>query len=429
MEKLMKLAKQAVDQAEIYYTESVSDSLSFTDSKFDKADTSLRSGMALRIIKDGRIGYAHTRNLLSAESLLDQAIQSSKEGMSVNFQMPLTTKVKELNSYNPAIEKISKKDLISQAKKMIEYVQKRTDGQLNLSFGYGTDKAGIINSAGTSLEERESSFYIVAELIFPGTGSGLYKYIQSRELSDFPYAKLDEMIDLFLISKNEVIPCTGKLPVIFADGSISVFLNRFMAAASPVSIYNKVSPLLNRFGEQIVSDKFTLWQDPHDMELLSCTAFDGEGMPTQKLTFIDKGTFKAIPLDLNYAEKLGMLPTGNGLRGAIEGQPSAQPINYCIATGNKSLAEMIASIDKGLIVQSLMGGHSGNVLNGDYSVGVSTGFYIEKGRIVGRVKDCLLSGNAYESLSNIAEIENSYPNPTSSKIPSILIDGMNVAGK
>ncbi|MDD3234710.1 MAG: TldD/PmbA family protein [Candidatus Cloacimonetes bacterium] len=429
MERLLKLATQAADQAEVFYSNDSSDDLSFTDSKLEKADTSISSGIALRVIKDGKIGLAHTRNLLDREALVKQALLSAKDGMEVGFSFPLTTNLPKLNTYNPAIENLSKKDLVEEGKRMLTYIKEKTGGQVNAGFGYSISEGGIMNSAGTCLSQKDSYYWVYAMLVFPGTGSGLFKVSSSNGYKTLNKEELDEMIELFLLSRTEVVPETKKMPVIFAESSHFALLSRFFAAASPANFYNKVSPLLNRIGEQIVSPKLNLWQDPFDPEFVSSTAFDTEGSPTQKLSFIDKGIFRAIPTDLNYANKLGLAPTGNGLRNSIEASPSPQAFNICMGTGDKSLKEMIASIDKGIIVQSLMGAHSGNILNGEYSVGVSSGFYIENGVITGRVKDCMISGNAYETLMNVSEIENKCNKSSSNKLPSILCDGVSVAGK
>ena len=429
MEKLLKLATAMADQAELFYASDTGDSLGFTDGKLDKADTSMSAGIALRVIKDGKIGLAHTRNLLDREALVNQALLSAKDGMDVGFSFPQTAHVPPTNSYDPSIEKINKKDLVEEGRKLIDYIAKRTGGQVNAGFGYSISEGGIMNSAGTNLFDKSSDYWVYAMLVFPGTGSGLFKLSTGKKHLELEREQIEEMIELFMLSQNQIVPETKKMPVIFADSSHSALLSRFFAAASPASFYNKVSPLMNRIGEQIVSSKLSLWQDPFDMELSNQVSFDGEGTPTRKLSFIENGIFKAIPTDLNYAHKLGLEPTGNGLRGAIEANPAAQPFNICMGTGDKSLKEMIAGIDKGIIVQSLMGAHSGNILNGEYSVGVSSGFYIENGVIKGRVKDCMLSGNAYETLMNVAEIENKCHNTGSRKLPSILCDGVSVAGK
>jgi len=51
------------------------------------------------------------------------------------------------------------------------------------------------------------------------------------------------------------------------------------------------------------------------------------------------------------------------------------------------------------------GAHSGNILNGDYSVGLCPGLYVENGEIMGHVKDAMVAGNIFETLKEVIDIE------------------------
>lgn len=105
MEKLLKLASQAADQAEVYFNESSSDGVEFNDGKLEKADSSLSSGIALRVIKNGKMGLAYTRNLLDPEALVKQALTSAENGVEVSFRLPLTKDLPTLDTYNTADRK------------------------------------------------------------------------------------------------------------------------------------------------------------------------------------------------------------------------------------------------------------------------------------------------------------------------------------
>jgi len=266
-------------------------------------------------------------------------------------------------------------------------------------------------------------------MVFPGTGSGLYTFQRGVSPCWISNEDLDELISLYDICQTQIVPPTGKLPVIFHPQSLYTLLWRVDEAVNPANIVSGISPLCNREGEKIFSEKFSYWQNPEDTELSSATAFDDEGTPTRTLRFIENGVFKEIPLDLYYAKKLGKEPTGNGFRSSIESMPGSSIINAIVDPGTKTLKEMIASIDHGLIVYSLMGAHSGNIVSGEYSVGVSSGLLIKNGKAIGRVKDCMLSGNIYESLQNIVDIENVSHNMGGRKMPAMLLDGISVAGK
>jgi len=429
MKHLIDIARHKVDQAEVYHTEDSSDSISFSDGKLDKADSTLSSGIALRIIKDGKVGLAHTRNLLDADTLLRQAMISAENGMEAGFRFPLTTDVFQPDTYSPSVETLSKKDLIDEGKRIIDYINARCDSQVNIGIGYGIGQSGLINSAGTALDQKGSGYGSSVQMIFPGTGSGLFHFVTDKQYRALDFEMIDEMIELFAISKNEIVPPTSVMPVIFMPMCMYALIWRLHSAINPANIHTAISPLCNRLGEKIISDKITLRQDPHADDMDNSCGFDSEGTPTRPYAYFDKGVFTTIPTDLNYAEKLKLEPTGNGVRDSVEGMPQSSIINPCLEPGIQSLQDMIASIDQGIIVHSVMGAHSGNILNGDFSVGVSAGFMIEKGVLTGRVKDCMLSGNVYDIFNRDLVIENKATNLGSRKSPAVLFDGISVAGK
>ena len=108
-------------------------------------------------------------------------------------------------------------------------------------------------------------------------------------------------------------------------------------------------------------------------------------------------------------------------------EPSLQ--HLLIEPGDLTFGEMIKSIDRGIIVGEALGAHSGNIPNGDYSIGLSPGLYVERGEIVGHVKDAMVAGNIYETLKNVVSIEDAQHFGPSGRYPAILIDNVNVTVK
>jgi PmbA protein len=100
-----------------------------------------------------------------------------------------------------------------------------------------------------------------------------------------------------------------------------------------------------------------------------------------------------------------------------------------ITPGNTTFSDMVRSVDYGIIVAGALGGHSGNIPYGDFSIGVSPSLYIEKGEIIGNIKDVMVAGNIYDALQNVIAVENTlHPSP-GGNFPSILLDNMNVTLK
>jgi PmbA protein len=95
-----------------------------------------------------------------------------------------------------------------------------------------------------------------------------------------------------------------------------------------------------------------------------------------------------------------------------------------------ALPILLASIDEGIIVEDLLGIGQGNILSGAFSNPLALAFKVEKGEIVGRVKDLSIAGNIYELLKNVAAVSTEAQWVYSTiYAPYILIPEMNVAGK
>jgi PmbA protein len=75
-----------------------------------------------------------------------------------------------------------------------------------------------------------------------------------------------------------------------------------------------------------------------------------------------------------------------------------------VSEGDTSLEEMIADMSEGLIVEALLGAGQGNVLGGDFNANVLLGYKVQDGKVVGRVKNTMVSGNVYKALSNLVAI-------------------------
>jgi len=78
----------------------------------------------------------------------------------------------------------------------------------------------------------------------------------------------------------------------------------------------------------------------------------------------------------------------------------------------------------GVVAVMALGAHSGNRLNGAYSVGLAPGLWVEDGAIVGMVKDSMVAGNVYEDLKNVIAVEDRAHNAPMGRFPSLLLDNV-----
>ncbi|MCD4848794.1 MAG: TldD/PmbA family protein [Candidatus Aegiribacteria sp.] len=436
MKKLLETASRVSDQAEVYSIRTDSSGLEMRNGTPTDLSASIQSGYAIRLLKDGRIGTAYTKNLLDREELVENALGSLKGNVKAGFSFPSPSNIPSPVVPDGSIAEMGFHDLHSLSERVLDHLKGKIEGQIDVRTGRGITDTAIVNTSGLDVSSRTSFMYTFTSLLFPNTETSVQKIFLSRKTADFPTGELDKLVNMYLAGLPEVEIPTGRMKVMFMSDAMYTLIWRLSAASSGKSFYNKISPLQNKLGEQIVSEKFTLYGDPTDPEDVSQQYFDDEGVPTRKHTIIDRGVFKDIILNLDYAEKLNEKPAGNGFRSGMWGGETIAilpaPSLQCsrLSPGKTSFEEMIASIDRGVIIHGVLGAHSGNILNGDFSVGLNPGFYVENGEIRGRVKDGMVAGNVYEILKNIEHVENTiHDSITGGKYPAILIDNVSVAAK
>ena len=84
---------------------------------------------------------------------------------------------------------------------------------------------------------------------------------------------------------------------------------------------------------------------------------------------------------------------------------------------------------QGIIIAGALGAHSGNIPNGDFSIGLSPALYVENGEITGHVKDAMAAGNVYDTFNRIAGIEDTAHFSLGGRYPSMLFDDVSITSK
>jgi len=218
---------------------------------------------------------------------------------------------------------------------------------------------------------------------------------------------------------------TCEVPVIFDPLTAPSLLGHIAGCLSGYAIYRKSSFLAGRLGEKIASDLVTVIDDGRLPGGLGSKPFDGEGLPTRRNLLLSGGVIESYLLDTYSGRKLGMASTGNAARGASSA-PGAGATNLWLEPGGVSQAEMIAGVERGLLVTELIG-MGFNAVTGDYSRGAA-GLWIENGEITYPVQEITIASNLSDMLSAIDAVGSDLLWLGRTASPSVRIAKMTVAG-
>jgi PmbA protein len=367
----------------------------FANSEFEGTRETLHELQSLRVVKDGRMGAATSTKPGGGHELLEAALGAMKFGTAVpdGYAFPGPADVKPINLVSEDTRSAGFEQMIGVGEDLMGAMLAH-DPRLRVMAGAERDEIelSLRNTAGFagSYSKTVWSAGIGGQLI---QGDDFLFHGESRARIDphEDYAGLKrEVIQVFDWAR-EVAPLSpGAYPVIFAPGEVMYLMIPFVACLNGKSFARGVSPLREKMGQQLLDPRFTLVDDGTLPGQPASLPFDREGVPTRRNVLVEAGVPKTLLLDLQTAAELNLPPTGN--------QTGAGPgaHHVMLEPGDTTLEQMIAGIDLGLIIFGSMGSWAGNPYSGNVSGTISLGLRIEKGKVAGRVKNCMFSVSAFD---------------------------------
>jgi PmbA protein len=402
LDYLLTLAQQAgANEAEVYYFSSYRQPVIFEANRLKHLQSIESEGIGLRVWQQGRSGLAVAYGSVDPEGLVSRAMAISQIGAEED---PL------LANQNPPTWildpiQISVEQLVAMGEETIDRIRSDyPDLICRGEWGVTQETVQILNTQHLDIQFTDYSLSGAIEGEWVREHDLLEvqseQAVAPRPNSLQPQFSLEKLVAPLIerlewAEKTVIVP-SGDFPVIFTSQAADGLLETVVASLHGRTHLQKTSPWTEKTGHQIVSSLLSIHQDP--MVGVDGLPFDDEGIPCCPVVFIEKGVLKQIYCDQRVANHLHLPLTGNGFR-SLGSFPSPGLFNLLVDPGVLSFGEMIKQVEQGLIVDQILG--SGGGMSGDFAFNLDLGFWIEGGEIIGRVKDTMVSGNAYEALNRI----------------------------
>ncbi len=423
-EHLLELAiKSGADAAEVYQSRSLSRPIFFEANRLKQLETSQSEGTALRLWRNGRPGLTVAHGFVEAQTMVERALALSQ----LNQPEALELAPNYQPSYPDIGSDVASEVLVNWGKQAIALIRDvYPDVLCSSDWECDVETTRLCNTEGLNCYYTDTtlSCYMAAEWV---RGDDFLSVADGQTQRDIlhPEKLVHQILQRLDWSRENVLPPTGRVPVLFTSKAADMLWGTAQAALNGKRILEGVSPWVKRWGEQVMSPGLTLYQDPHAGPY-SCP-FDDEGTPTTDLVFIQDGILQNFYCDRTTGKQLGINTTGNGFRPSFGSYPSPGLFNFLIQPGSASLQELIHQMDDGLIVDQMLGG--GNGISGDFSINIDLGYRVKNGQIIGRVKDTMVAGNVYTVLKQLVALGNDADWNGSCYTPSLLVEGLSTISK
>ncbi|MGK5083703.1 TldD/PmbA family protein [Bdellovibrionota bacterium FG-1] len=426
------------DQFELYFEHRQSTKIDVKEGQVDSLSRSEDVGLAVRLIKNHRVGFSFTTSL--EKNAIEKAVKTAFE---VTAHMPEDPHVGFFSfapqTTYPSIDAYDTRGLATPVSQKVALAKELEAHCRKADARIKGIRAAALSETQLEVQMIDSrqNFLSFANTLYSASITAKAEQNGDSQMGgDFGFSHTLDALDIHGIAQRAAVFTTELLgsqaaptlhcPAILRNSVVAELIEFVSSSFSAEEIDKGRSMLAGRMGEPLFSDCVTLIDDGRLPGGYATSPFDGEGVPSTKTTLIDKGKLSGALYDTYHARKLGVQPTGSASRG-IKSPPSISFSNLYMEPGPNLPEHLIGEIERGILITDLMGLHTANPVTGDFSLGAS-GFLIEGGKLTRPVRGFAVAGNVLELFKKMTDISNDLRFFGNVGAPSVRICEISVGG-
>jgi predicted Zn-dependent protease len=297
------------------------------------------------------------------------------------------------------------------------------------SFSTGLESMAVANSHGIRASGTRTVSQLLTVSMGPGGGSG-YAEAAAVDASTIDAAALGrEAAGKARATADAVSLDPGDYTVVLEEYAVVDLLDMLgYLGFSALAVQEERS--FAETGRRIGSELVTIVDDGYDPSGLPLP-FDFEGVAKKRVVLVEDGVCRDVVYDSQTAARAGVTSTGHGLPAPNTWGPF--PLNMLMAAGTAERDELIAGLDRGLLVTRF---HYTNPVHP--KLAIVTGmtrdgtFLVEGGRIVGPVKNLRYTQSYLDALAGTVAVARSRKALKgflgAAVVPAVRIDGWTFTG-
>ncbi|MDR1397625.1 MAG: TldD/PmbA family protein [Desulfarculales bacterium] len=430
----LRLEKSPARQWEIFLAHNQRFSLSIKENEVDKIEESESMGLALRVLKEDRLGFSY---LIGSDlNRLDAAIHSALAGAAAGDPAPGLTMAPAaryengMELYFAPEETDACLDLARRMAGAALAVSSKVSHVFPAGVEQKLSQTFLRTSQGFDGQYRDSlvSAYCAVIAQDKGQQEEAWEGTGARRWKDIDVSRIGREAAGKAVSGLGAAKAPGGLyQVLFTNEVAAYFVDLLSFSLQGDNLGKGRSQLLGRQGEKLFSPVINLSDNPLAPLATGSRPFDDEGTPSQITPLIIEGVFSDFIRDRYWGIRSGLASTGNSRRSGLKGPPQIGFSNLILAPGKASFDQLRSQMERGLIVEQILGGHTADPVSGQFSLGLA-GKLVEKGEITTPVRGNALAGQIMELFAGIRQLGNDIKDFSGTQAPSMLAADIAISG-
>lgn len=410
---LKKAIEGRVTAYEIFYSEDEGITIEAKERSIDSFKVRSGSGVGLRIISGGRLGFGFSSSLAKdalkrlADDTIAASVESSEDGF-LGFPDASGEPVpkQDLGIYDESFLGVPKQRLIKTALE-IEAAAMAHDPKIKrvrkAMYQEGRVFSRIINSSGVDVKSSATFFSGSVTAVAEENGEPQMGWdMDTAHLRDginpvrVGQRAASNALRMLGARKIKTLRCPAIIENSVAIELVEALSSSFLAD----NVAKGKSMLAGKIDTPVASSVLNIIDDGILKGGWATSRHDGEGVARRKTGLLSGGILKGYLYDSYWARREGRASTGNAVRSGYKGVPAVGVTNLYIEKGEPGTREMLKDMGQGLMITELLGVHTINTVTGDFSLGAQ-GLWVEGGVPAYPVRGMAIAGNLLQLFKKV----------------------------
>ncbi|MBI5469083.1 MAG: TldD/PmbA family protein [Deltaproteobacteria bacterium] len=440
VDTLRRLLKGKADSFEIFFSHEEGFGVEAKGAEIDSLKVRSNTGVGLRTISNKKLGFGFSSVLTgeALEGLVGSALSGSLEASPDEYlvfppESALAPGEEGLGIFDGSFKEVAEEEKIKTAL-MIEKSAMGFDARVKrvrkASYSETLHTSRIVNSNGVDITHRATFYSASVTAVAEENGESQMGWeigmghdrasIDPEEIGRRAGKNACRSLGARSIK-------TVRCPAVIENTVACELLEALAGSFLGDNVQKGKSMLIGKAGKDVASSLLNIWDDGVMAGGWATSSFDGEGAPREKTPLLDRGVLTGYLYDTYWGKRAGGRSTGNASRSNFKGLPGIGISNLYIEKGEKPLEGLLREIDSGLFITELLGVHTINTVNGDFSLGAA-GFMVEGGKAAYPVRGMAVSGNLLELFLKVGGLGADIRFIGSIGAPSLLITELEASG-
>lgn len=428
------------EQVEAYVSQGTNTSVDAYEGEIESLTQAGSSGIGIRVIKDGRTGFAWATSLdddIVAETLAEARdnLPFAEPDEFAGLAEPDGVAATTLDIYRDEVLSTPVDDKVARAielERMVRAADPRVRGIRQANYTDAEGAFAVATNTGISVGGRKTLAYASVSCLADDGDASVIAGGRSvgRAPSEVSLQEAsDDAVERLLAKIGSVKPESATVTLVLEPRLTATVLGIVSGMLDGETVMKGRSPFAGRVDQQVGSPLLTIVDDPTNPESLGAEPYDDEGLATRRVPLLRQGVLQGFLHNTRSARQAGTSSTASAARG-VSSRPGIAPHALTVQPGEGDLESLLATVDNGVLASSLGGLHSGvNPISGDFSVSVE-GLRIRDGERAEPIKEATLASTLQRLLIDVSHVGADVEwQPGGTGGVTLLIPGVTLSGR